>query len=105
MNYHVPLSRTELPVVKAVLDKKGIVYGLDNSRKDTIMLGIHDTGCRSDLPHITDPFFTTKRAIGATGQGLSVSGKIVAEHGRQLYFQSEVGKGTTVAQLLSGTRK
>jgi PAS domain S-box-containing protein len=47
------------------------------------------------LPHITDPFFTTKFDSGGIGLGLSISSRIVKEHGGTLNFTSEAGKGTT----------
>jgi PAS domain S-box-containing protein len=50
---------------------------------------------RDDLRHIKDPFFTTKRASGGSGLGLAVSDRIVQEHGGELTFESEPGRGTT----------
>jgi polar amino acid transport system substrate-binding protein len=50
---------------------------------------------RDDLRHIKDPFFTTKRATGGSGLGLAVSDRIVQEHGGELTFESEPGRGTT----------
>jgi PAS domain S-box-containing protein len=50
---------------------------------------------REDLRHIKDPFFTTKRATGGSGLGLAVSDRIVQEHGGELTFESEPGRGTT----------
>jgi len=52
------------------------------------------------LPHITDPFFTTKSNIGGIGLGLSISSRIVKEHGGTLTFTSEPGKGTTAKIIL-----
>ncbi|GFK93405.1 Sensor protein ZraS [Fundidesulfovibrio magnetotacticus] len=53
-----------------------------------------------DLPHLTDPFFTTKRATGGTGLGLSVSAGIVKELGGSIRFESRPGQGTTVTVRL-----
>ncbi|ANA41730.1 hypothetical protein A2G06_16440 (plasmid) [Geobacter anodireducens] len=48
------------------------------------------------IPHLTDPFFTTKRDRGGTGVGLAITAKIIKEHGGAIKFESDVGKGMTV---------
>lgn len=54
----------------------------------------------ADLPHVTDPFFTTRRENGGTGLGLSVSARIVKEHAGRLDIVSTPGCGTTVRVVL-----
>lgn len=66
---------------------------------ETVELMIVDEGvgiADEHLPHLTDPFFTTKREGGGTGLGLSISAGIVREHGGTLVFSSRVGEGTRV---------
>jgi len=68
-----------------------------------VVLEVKDQGCGIDpaaLPHLTDPFFTTRRECGGTGLGLSVSAGIITEHGGQLRFASHPGEGTCVSLSL-----
>jgi C4-dicarboxylate-specific signal transduction histidine kinase len=68
-----------------------------------VVVTIHDEGVGippEKLPHIMDPFYTTKRASGGTGLGLSVSATIVKDHGGTLSFASAPGTGTTVTLRL-----
>jgi len=57
------------------------------------------------LPHILEPFFTTRRESGGTGLGLSVSARIVKEHGGSLQFKSLPGEGTTATLSLPAKAK
>ncbi|KAA0892089.1 transporter substrate-binding domain-containing protein [Oryzomonas rubra] len=68
-----------------------------------VVLEVRDEGTGispEHLPHLTDPFFTTKRENGGTGLGLSVSSGIVKEHNGTLTFTSQPGRGTTVRMTL-----
>jgi polar amino acid transport system substrate-binding protein len=73
-----------------------------------VILKISDEGtgiAPEHVPHLTDPFFTTKRESGGTGLGLSVSATIVKEHGGSLEFDSNPGKGAVVTLSLPCSRR
>ena len=53
-----------------------------------------------NLPHIMDPFFTSKIDPGGVGLGLWISSGIVEEHGGRMIFTSELGKGTKAEIIL-----
>ena len=45
-----------------------------------------------NLPHIFDPFFTSKK--GGTGLGLAIVFRIIENHSGKIDVKSEIGKGT-----------
>jgi polar amino acid transport system substrate-binding protein len=76
--------------------------------RGTVTVELRDEGvgiAPEHMPHLTDPFFTTKRESGGTGLGLSVSAGIVKEHGGSLQFSSTPGAGTTVTLTLPAASK
>lgn len=70
---------------------------------DSIVVAVRDSGrgiASEHLPHIFNPFYTTKpRGVG-TGLGLSISDGIVREHDGTLRVHSELGRGTLFEVLL-----
>lgn len=63
-----------------------------------VRLSIADTGSGIPAELITkvfDPFFTTKPVGEGTGLGLTISHRIVEEHGGAIDVASEPGKGAT----------
>jgi signal transduction histidine kinase len=71
------------------------------TRKDhtAVIIEIADTGCgisKENISRITEPFFTTKDPGKGTGLGLAITYAIVQEHKGNIWFSSELLKGTTV---------
>lgn len=80
-------------------EKALIVSTRYNTDTDGVEISIRDEGsgiAPDDLKKVADPFFTTKRTMGGTGLGLSVSAGIVKEHNGLMHFTSELGVGTEV---------
>ncbi|HZD05101.1 MAG TPA: ATP-binding protein [Longimicrobiales bacterium] len=70
-------------------------------------IGFTDTGvgiAEQHLPHIFDPFFSTKKHARGTGLGLSVSLGIIKQHGGDMRVRSEEGRGATFTVALPVAR-
>ncbi|HSV56716.1 MAG TPA: ATP-binding protein [Magnetospirillaceae bacterium] len=69
--------------------------------EDGIRLSVGDTGIgipEDNLPKIFEPYFTTKET--GTGLGLTLTFKIVKEHGGDMSVRSKEGQGTLVTIVL-----
>jgi signal transduction histidine kinase len=63
-----------------------------------VQVRISDTGCgipTHDLPHVFDPFFTTRTYGEGNGLGLNIVYDIVRIHGGTIQIESVEGEGTT----------
>jgi len=64
-----------------------------------VRLTVRDYGpgvSAQDLPHLFDPFYTTRRNLGAIGLGLSVAHGIVRDHDGTLRVESTPGQGAKI---------
>ena len=67
------------------------------SDDEFVAINISDTGCGiplRDIKKIFDPFFTTKDIDKGTGLGLTVSHRIIEDHGGTIDVESRVNEGT-----------
>lgn len=69
----------------------------------TLTIEVADAGpgiSQDVLPHIFEPFYTTKSAEKGTGLGLAIAKRIAEDHSGSITASSEVGKGTTLTVTL-----
>lgn len=72
-------------------------------RGQEVAIQVKDTGKgirKKDLPHIFEPFFSTKPQVKGVGLGLSVSYGIIKNHNGTITVRSEEGKGSVFTVIL-----
>ena len=80
-------------------NEKGSIKITSSSNHENLRIEVSDNG--SGIPKnirdkVFNPFFTTKEVGQGTGQGLSMAYNVVVEnHNGNIYFDTEVDKGTT----------
>ncbi len=92
---------------EAVLENGEIMVKTLNTDEDTIKVEISDNGLgisAEDLPHIFEPFFSTKQDASGIGLGLAIVHGIVQSHNGKIQVRSELGKGTTISVIFPVVR-
>ena len=87
---------------EAVSEKGEIIIRTRNADNNSVRLEISDNGCGippEDIPHIFQPFFSTKRDARGIGLGLAIVHGIVTNHSGKIEVDSVVGRGTTVSLI------
>ena len=85
---------------------KLIVEVQQGRAKSDVRILVKDSGvgiAQEDLPHVFEPFYSTKKNGQGVGLGLSVVYGILERHGGRISIQSEPGKGTTFIMEFSQT--
>ena len=88
---------------EAVSEYGEIVIRTKNPDSNSVRLEISDNGSGispDDIPHIFEPFFSTKRDARGIGLGLPIVHGIVQNHKGKVEVDSVVGRGTTVSIIL-----
>lgn len=80
-------------------EEKGTITVSTRMQGENVEIAVKDTG--NGIPEairnrVFDPFFTTKEVGKGTGQGLALAYTVVVKkHGGKIWFETEVGRGTT----------
>jgi two-component system NtrC family sensor kinase len=88
---------------EAVFDNGIILIRTSNPDEDHIKIEITDNGqgiAPEDIPHIFEPFFSTKDKASGIGLGLAIVHGIIQSHNGKIDVESELGKGTTLSITL-----
>jgi len=88
---------------EAVHDNGEIMIRTKNLDEDTVTFEISDNGqgiADEDIPHIFEPFFSTKQDVSGIGLGLAIVHGIIQNHKGKIQVRSELGHGTTLVVTL-----
>jgi two-component system NtrC family sensor kinase len=88
---------------EAVNGNGEIMISTRNPDKNSVRFNISDNGIgisEDDLPHIFEPFFSTKHDTSGIGLGLAIVHGIVQSHNGTIEVNSTPGKGTTISITL-----
>jgi two-component system NtrC family sensor kinase len=83
---------------EAIRENGEIIIRTVNPEADIIRIDVIDNGTgisEEDIPHIFEPFFSTKQDASGIGLGLPIVHGIVQNHKGKIYVKSEPMQGTT----------
>lgn len=89
---------------EAVTENGEVLFKTSSPDETHIRIDISDNGVgisEEDIPHIFEPFFSTKENVSGIGLGLAIVHGIVQNHKGKIEVKSERGKGTTISITLS----
>jgi len=87
--------------------EKGKIRISTKEHSGLIEISVRDNGIgikKEDLPYVSTPFFTTKKAGEGTGLGLSTAMSILSAHKGKMNLDSFYGTGTTVNIILPSSQ-
>lgn len=88
---------------EAVADNGEVIFRTLNPDNDHIRIEVTDNGVgisEQDIPHIFEPFFSTKEKESGIGLGLAIVHGIVQNHKGKTDVKSQLGKETTISITL-----
>jgi two-component system NtrC family sensor kinase len=88
---------------EAINENGEIILRTTNPDDKTFRIEIIDNGSGINeevLPHIFEPFYTTKNGVSGIGLGLAIVHGIVQRHKGKIEVLSKAGEGTTMAIIL-----
>jgi signal transduction histidine kinase len=113
---HQVLTNLVMNAIEALNDGGEVEIGLSRASRDLphargsgiaggdfLRLIVQDTGegiAEKDLPHVFEPFFTTRDVGEGTGLGLAIAHGIVREHGGWTEASSRLGEGSRFSVFL-----
>lgn len=91
----------------AMADRRGKVFLRSRREGEALRVEIEDTGCGipdSAIPHLFEPFYSTKEEGKGSGLGLWICRRIAQNHSGRIDVRSAVGSGTAFTVTLPITK-
>ncbi len=85
---------------EAITENGEISITTRNLDEESVCFEITDNGvgiAQEDIPHIFEPFFSTKQDVRGIGLGLAIVHGIIQNHKGRIHIDSELNRGTTIS--------